>query len=459
MSPQVRGTAFGLILGCALSASAPARAESTAYDALGRVVSVTADNGKQTLYSYDAAGNRTTVATSATGVIQPPKAVDDIRSFTYGSAPNKTYFPLVNDSDPNPNNLTLTIVGVAPPQFGSMTFTGTSVTYTPPAAHIGAVDAFAYTIKNSASDTLTASAVIKITLLNPAPIANPDAVTTSQDTAVRFDPTINDTDPSGALPLTVTALGTPAHGTAVINATGKPVTYTPAYLYWGPDSFSYTIANTAGVTASSTIAVTVTAAAPTANPDTAVTSKNTPVTFDPTVNDTDPGSLPLSTAAVDTPLHGTAAVNSGGASVTYTPATNYTGPDSFGYTVANSGGGTASSSVAVTVTPPGDLAATVSAPAWNWTQYGTLPPHVQNPVVVTPSGGQAPYAYAWLYVPNSGDTAITPTLPTSNSTKWSRAMPDFATFTALWYCQVTDAAGHTANTPNVTVKFDKEDSQ
>ncbi|MBA3810416.1 MAG: tandem-95 repeat protein [Caulobacteraceae bacterium] len=453
MSPPVRGAAVGLILGFWLWGPA-ARAESTAYDALGRVISVITDDGKQTRYYYDAAGNRTSVTTVAGAAVQPPVANDFGATYIYGQA-SHTFQTLPHASDPG--GLTLTLVGVAPPQFGTVSVSGNSVTYTLPTTSVEATDAFAYTVANSAG--LTASGVIRIILKNPAPIANPDSVTTAQDTFVKFDPTANDTDPNGALPLTVTVLGAPAHGTAVINATGKPVTYTPAYLYWGPDSFSYTITNTASITASSTIAVTVSAAAPTANPDTAVTSKNTPVTFDPTVNDTDPGGLPLSVAAVATPLHGTAAVNSGGASVTYTPATNYLGADSFGYTVANSGGGTAGSTVAVTVNAPGPLAATVSAPTWNWTQYGTLPPHVQNPVVVTPTGGQAPYSYAWSYVPNSGDTAITPTLPTSNSTQWSRAMPDFATFTALWTCQVTDGAGNTANTPNVMVKFDREDNQ
>jgi len=51
----------------ALSATVPASAATTyVYDTLGRLASATYDNGKQIIYSYDAAGNRTTVVTQTT---------------------------------------------------------------------------------------------------------------------------------------------------------------------------------------------------------------------------------------------------------------------------------------------------------------------------------------------------------------------------------------------------------
>jgi YD repeat-containing protein len=49
----------------ALMFAAPVSAATTyTYDTLGRVATVTYDNGKTITYSYDAAGNRTQVVTS-----------------------------------------------------------------------------------------------------------------------------------------------------------------------------------------------------------------------------------------------------------------------------------------------------------------------------------------------------------------------------------------------------------
>ena len=50
-----------------LATSVPASAATTyVYDALGRLASATYDSGKQIVYSYDAAGNRTQVVTQTT---------------------------------------------------------------------------------------------------------------------------------------------------------------------------------------------------------------------------------------------------------------------------------------------------------------------------------------------------------------------------------------------------------
>ncbi len=48
-----------------LCAAATAEAETYAYDQLGRLIQVTADNGTVTHYCYDAAGNRTYVGPTA----------------------------------------------------------------------------------------------------------------------------------------------------------------------------------------------------------------------------------------------------------------------------------------------------------------------------------------------------------------------------------------------------------
>ena len=65
----------------------------------------------------------------------------------------------------------------------------------------------------------------------------------------------NDTDIDGG-PLVIASVGSPSHGTAVIEA--GQVRYTPAADYFGPDSFKYTVSDGAGGTDTGSVAVTVT---------------------------------------------------------------------------------------------------------------------------------------------------------------------------------------------------------
>ena len=61
----------------------------------------------------------------------------------------------------------------------------------------------------------------------------------------------NDSDLDGDT-LSVTSVSTPAHGSAVVNAAGT-ITYTPAANYNGPDSFTYTVGDGHGGTATATV--------------------------------------------------------------------------------------------------------------------------------------------------------------------------------------------------------------
>jgi hypothetical protein len=62
----------------------------------------------------------------------------------------------------------------------------------------------------------------------------------------------------GTPPLTVTAVTTPSHGVVNNNGNGT-VTYTPPNGYFGPDTFTYTVRNGLGATATRTVNVTVNA--------------------------------------------------------------------------------------------------------------------------------------------------------------------------------------------------------
>jgi Big-like domain-containing protein len=196
-----------------------------------------------------------------------------------------------------------------------------------------------------------------ISQCNRPPIANDDTASTVTNTPVVVNVVANDQDPDSDA-LTVQSNTQPAHGSAT--HTSSSVTYTPASGYTGPDSFTYTINDGNGHTASATVTVTVSAApnrAPDAVNDAATTQRNTPVAIPVLANDTDPDGDPLAVTGASDPPHGTAAVNQNG-TITYTPDAGYTGGDSFTYSISDGRGGTDTATVSVTVNAPPNTAPT-----------------------------------------------------------------------------------------------------
>jgi hypothetical protein len=91
---------------------------------------------------------------------------------------------------------------------------------------------------------------------NLAPVAVNDSRTVLEDASVAINLIGNDSDPDGDT-ITVSAVGTAAHGTVVNHGDGT-VTYTPAANYSGPDSFTYTLSDAVGLTTTGTVSVTAT---------------------------------------------------------------------------------------------------------------------------------------------------------------------------------------------------------
>lgn len=129
-------------------APTPSFAENYAYDSLGRLTLAVSDGGRQTRYSYDAAGNRTQVVT-ATGSSNGLTAADVALTASAGGSPVTS-------------GVSAMVVGVSTPVYGTATFSGSSFTYTPPASSLSHSDIFTYTIQNA--DGLTASAMVRVTL-------------------------------------------------------------------------------------------------------------------------------------------------------------------------------------------------------------------------------------------------------------------------------------------------------
>ncbi len=291
-----------------------------------------------------------TVSVLVTSVDDPPVTVGDAASVTEDGS--VTFDVVANDSDVDEGD-ELTLSSVTTPAHGTATVTSEHlVTYTPAANYHGA-DTFSYTVVDGSGAPGTATVTITVTPVNDAPLADADTGTLDEDGSATIDVVANDFDVDGD-PLTITAVTQPAHGLASI-ADDHRVTYTPAPDYHGPDALTYTISDGAGGTATATLALTVTDVndAPAAVADAASLAEDVATTNDVVANDSDLDGDALAVISVTAPEHG-AAVIAGPHDVTYTPAANYHGSDSFTYTISDGVGGTATATVAITVTPVND---------------------------------------------------------------------------------------------------------
>ena len=239
------------------------------------------------------------------------------------------------------------------------------------------------------------------------PLAKNDAVTADENQSATFDPRVNDGGLS-SYTLTISAIGTPSHGSATING-GTSVTYTPANGYIGTDSFSYSVTDGHGFNSTATVNVTV-VPIPVVNNVSVATNENSAVTFNPLTSDSAPAGYPLSISAIGTPSHG-AAVNNG-PSIVYTPNNTFSGTDSFSYTVSD-GQATASATITVTVN--------VVPPTCQPVSYTGVITNMPNPIIPTPQTGfnsgicGDPFGYTLTIISVSTPSYGTATILTGSS--------------------------------------------
>lgn len=186
--------------------------------------------------------------------------------------------------------------------------------------------------------------------MNDPPVANADTATVAEDGTVNIPVLANDTDVEND-PLTVTSVTQGAHGSVAINP-DKTARYTPVANYNGSDSFTYTVSDGHGGSATGAVTINVTPVndPPVAGNDSAMVAAGSAVTISVLANDADVDGPSLSVSSVTQGAHGTVVINAG-QTVTYTAAL-YVGTDTFTYTVADGAGGSATATVTVTVTAP-----------------------------------------------------------------------------------------------------------
>ena len=270
-----------------------------------------------------------------------PLAQDDSASTDEDVA--VTISVLANDNDPDGD--ALSVQSVTQPANGSVASNGSDVIYTPDPGFNG-FDVFEYTIADSGGATDTATARVVVGAVNDPPSASDDQATTDEETSVIIDVLANDSDPDGDA-LEIESVNQPPHGSLVHD--GERVTYVPDPGYNGTDSFTYTVSDGNGETATARVVIEVLPVndAPNGQDDSDRTSENTPVTVAVLANDSDPDGDTLVVESVTQPMNGSTTTS--GNDVTYTPNPGFEGNDSFTYTISDGNGGFDDASVEVTV--------------------------------------------------------------------------------------------------------------
>jgi large repetitive protein len=289
-----------------------------------------------------------TVQVTVTPVNDLPVVVDETVT-TGEDRPTAPIPVLANDSDVDGDPLT--VASWSDGANGSVSCGVGTCVYTPRADFNG-TDSFTYLVSDGAGGLVEGLVSVTVTGDNDAPVARPDAVVTPEDTPATVLVLVNDSDVDGD-PLTIVATTEPGRGT--VTCEGGVCTYTPDLDATGADSFTYTVSDGAGGTATATVDVTITPVndAPVAAPDAVSATEDRPVTFPLLANDTDVDGDPLTVVATTQPAHGTLTCSAG--TCTYVPAANFAGVDTFEYTISDGAGGTATGRVTITVAEVNDL--------------------------------------------------------------------------------------------------------
>ncbi len=299
------------------------------------------------------------VTISVSPVNDTPTANGDINSTLENVTLNGTSV-LLNDSDIDGDNLTVTTTPVATTSNGSLTLNsdGTYV-YIPNSAYNG-TDSFEYEVCDDGSPVLCTTAIVNLSVgaVNDPPITNVDDFTTDEDLVLSSGNVLdNDSDLDGDnLMVTTTPVVAPVNGILSLNTDGT-FTYTPNPDFNGSDSFDYEVCDDGVPVLCSVATVNITIDpvndAPIAMDDMANTAEETLLMTGVSSNDTDiDGGSPTFILLTGT-NNGTLTFNADG-TYTYQPNVDFNGTDSFTYQMDDGNGGTDQATVTIDVTPVND---------------------------------------------------------------------------------------------------------
>lgn len=218
-------------------------------------------------YTVRDSGNLTDTATvtmTVTDVNDNPTAVADTATTTEDSTTPITINVLANDLKDAGETLTVTAVNSAS-NGGTIAVAtgGTGVTYRP-AANFQGTETFTYTISDGNGGTATGTVTVTVTNTNDVPVGVNDTANGFKNSPTTVNVLANDTsgvDPTETLIVSAVTQGS-AGGTVTISSGGGSVVYTPANNFTGTETFTYTVQDPGGLTATATVTMTVSNFAP-----------------------------------------------------------------------------------------------------------------------------------------------------------------------------------------------------
>ena len=327
--------------------------------------------------------NEAAIDITVTAVNDVPVAVADSGTTNEDTAINLNV--VANDTDPDGTidatsvDLNITVPGIQNTRStgsGNFSVNASGVVTFTPTPNFAGLSVIEYTVNDNQGQTSNSTTIsITVNAVNDSPVANADAITTSENTAVSINVVSNDTDDNAINTATVdldpstggiqTSL-TLANGTFTVNSSGV-VTFSPSADFFGTVTASYTVNDNEGATSNTaTITITVTSVndRPVANNDAVTTTEDTPVTFNVTSNDTDDGTINAATVDLNVTLagiqnsrtvpEGTFTADAAG-NVTYTPTANFSGSVTVRYSVNDNEGATSDpAQIVVTVNTVND---------------------------------------------------------------------------------------------------------
>ena len=304
--------------------------------------------------AYDGVAYSDTVVVTIV-VNDAPTATDD--SYTIDEdttlAPDAESGVLANDTDPNDNALTATII--AYPSSGTLDFYDDgSFSYTPYANFEG-VDTFTYKAYDGLVYSELATVTITVEAVNDAPVAVDDAYSVTEGLALEVDAAsgvlVNDYDVEDD-DLTAVVAAYPSNGTLTLSADGS-FSYTPDQDFVGTDSYTYTVNDGSLDSEAATVTITVVSAqGPTAVDDAFEVEEQVTLTVieesGVLANDLnlDAG---FEAVLVDDVANGSLTLDVDG-SFTYTPDDGFTGAETFTYKVSDGVDESNVATVTITVT-------------------------------------------------------------------------------------------------------------
>ena len=255
-------------------------------------------------------------------------------------------------SDPDGDAITLT---AASAPNGTVTVNPDGTLDYAPDANFNGTDTITYTLTDANGASSQGTLDVAVSAVNDAPVAGtPPPVTVGEDSTDNVIDVLAHASDADGDALTVVAAGA-TDGTATQRADGA-ILYTPDANFTGTDTITYTIVDGNGGTVTHTLDVTVAG-----TNDAPVIAGTTTVQLDEdtvrtgidvltNASDADGDALTVSAA---TATNGTVTINPDG-TLDYAPDANFNGSDTITYTVDDGRGGSATDTVAVTVTPVND---------------------------------------------------------------------------------------------------------